>query len=255
MSFLNACVMTHESTPFLRALPGILSRSFLRASVPLWLKVGVYGLTALMLAACGGGPKTPDWKKDSASLIEKYKKAELKGETQRAERYFEQALDAAGSAGRLEDTARLHLVRCATRQASLDFNPCTGYLDQVRFGAVAEDEAYYRFLANLWDKLDRAALPAQYRDFVQGVDPAKSLAIAEAIPDPLSRLIAISLLVSRKQASDDALRLAAETASEQGWRKPLLVYLKLLENRATVKNDMNEIEKLRARIRLVEESF
>ena len=208
-----------------------------------------------MLAACGGGPKAPDWKKDSINLIEKYKKAELKGEGQRAERYFEQAVQAAGSAGKIGETAQLHLIRCATRQASLDYEPCTGYLDHAKFGVSPEDDAYYRFLTNQQDKLDASKLPSQYRDFAKSSDPAKMLASVQSISEPLSRLIAASLVVARKQADDGILNLAVETASEQGWRKPLLVYLKLLENRATVRNDKSEAEKLRARIKLVEESL
>jgi hypothetical protein len=73
--------------------------------------------------------------------------------------------------------------------------------------------------------------------------------------DPLSRLIAVSLMLARKQVDDDALTLAAETASEQGWRKPLLVYLKLLQNRVEARGNQQEAEKLRARIRLVEDSM
>lgn len=233
----------------------ILLSDALRASVPLWLKVFVCALAASMLAACGGGPKVPDWKKDSINLIEKYKKAELKGEVQRAERYFEQALEAAGSAGKIGETAQLHLIRCATRQASLDYEPCTGYLDHAKFGVNPEDEAYYRFLTNQQDKLDTSKLPAQYRDFARISDPAKIVASLRSISDPLSRLIAASLATARKQTDDAILNLAAETASEQGWRKPLLVYLKLLENRATVRNDEFEAEKLRTRIKLVEESI
>ena len=210
---------------------------------------------AVLLSACGGSPPAPDWKKDSTSLIEKYRKAELKGENKLAERYFEQSLDAAGSAAKLEETARLHLIRCATRQASLSFEPCTGYLEFARFGASAEDEAYHRFITGQWDKLDSGKLPAQYRDFLANRDTAKNLPILQKIDDPLSRLIAISAAVMRKQADDATLNLAADTASEQGWRKPLLVYLKLLENRASLKEDKTGLEKLRARIKLVEESL
>lgn len=212
-------------------------------------------LGILLLQACGGGPKVPDWKKDSVNLIEKYKIAELKGENLRAERYFEQALDAAGSAGKLGETARLHLVRCATRQARLVHEPCKGYLEHAKFGASQEDEAYYRFLTNQWDKLDSSKLPSSYRDYVKTTDPAKSLASLKGISDPLSRLIAASIAIARKQADDATLNLAAETASEQGWRKPLLVYLKLLENRASLKDDKPELARLRARIKLVEESL
>jgi hypothetical protein len=210
---------------------------------------------ALMLAACGGKPPVPDWKTDSVSLIDRYKKAELKGENMLAERYFEQALAAVGSTSKLEESATLHLIRCATRQASLSFEPCTGYLEFARFGAKAEDEAYYHFLAGQWDKLGSKKLPAQYRDFLANRDAARNLGILQKIDDPLSRLIAISVTVMRKQADEAILNLATETASEQGWRKPLLVYLKLQENRAGVKGDEVQLEKLRARIKLVEESL
>jgi hypothetical protein len=210
---------------------------------------------ALLLSACGGRPPVPDWKLDSASLIERYKKAELKGENTLAERYFEQALGAAGSTGRLEETARLHLVRCATRQASLAFEPCTPYLELARLGSSAEDEAYHRFLSGQWEGLDSGKLPEQYRALAANRDAAKSLSLLQNISDPLSRLIAISVAVARKQADEPMLSLAADTASEQGWRKPLLVYLKVLENRAGLKQDKAALEQLRARIRLVEESL
>jgi hypothetical protein len=206
----------------------------------------------LTLSACGGGPKVPDWKLDSISLIERYKKAELKGQNKLAESYFEQALAAAGSAARIEETARLHLTRCATRQASLGFEPCSGYIEYAGLGATAEDEAYHRFISGQWDRLDAGRLPAQYRDFASNRDPARNAGIIQKIDDPLSRLVAVSIAVMRKQADDAMLKLAAETASEQGWRKPLLVYLKLQETQAGLKGDQAELEKLRARIKLVE---
>jgi hypothetical protein len=212
-------------------------------------------VSALLLAACGGGPKVPDWKKDSVNLIEKYKLAELKGQNLRAERYFEQALAAAGSAGRLNDTARLHLVRCATRQASLAPGVCEGYLQHARHETTADDEHYHRFLSGQWDQVDSGKLPSQYREFIKADTPAMALAATRAMQDPLSRLIAVSLMLARKQVDDDALTLAAETASEQGWRKPLLVYLKLLQNRVEARGNQQEAEKLRARIRLVEDSM
>lgn len=216
-------------------------------------------ILALLLSACGGKPPAPDWKKDSISLIGKYKKAELKGENKLAERYFEQALAAAGSAGKLEETARLHLIHCATRQASLVFEPCTAYQDIAKMSPDTEDETYHRFITGQWDstanKLDNSKLPVQYRDYYASLESAKPYAGLEKIADPLSRLIAISIALQRKQADDAMLNLAANTASEQGWRKPLLVYLKLLENRATLKTDNAQVTSLRARIKLVEDSM
>lgn len=210
---------------------------------------------ALALPACGGGPKPADWKLDSISLIERYQKAELKGQNTLAERYFGQALAATAGAGRLAESARLHLTRCATRQASLSFEPCRGYLELARLADSAEDEAYHRFLTGQWDGLDTGRLPAQYRDFARNRDPARNAALIEKIDDPLSRLVAASVAVLRKEADEATLALATETASAQGWRKPLLVYLRLQEGRASQKGDAAALEILRARIRLVEESL
>lgn len=210
---------------------------------------------ALLLSACGGGPPVPDWKMDSISLIERYKKAELKGNNLLAERYFEQAVDAVGKTAKLDETARLHLVRCATRQASLVFEPCTGYLEIARLSFNPENDAYYRFISGNWDKLDAGKLPAIYRDLLSVRENSKIPGALQRIDDPLSRLIAVSVTVMRKQADDVALALAADTASDQGWSRPLLVYLKLLEKRAALSEDKAGLEKLRTRIRLVEESL
>lgn len=210
---------------------------------------------ALALSACGGGPKAPDWKLDSISLIERYKKAELKGQNTLAESYFQQALAASGSAARIEETARLHLTRCATRQASLAFEPCSGYLEYAKLGATPEDAAYHHFISGQWDGLDVGKLPAQYRDFASNRDPARNAGILQKIDDPLSRLVAASIAVMRKQADAATLQLATEAASGQGWRKPLLVYLKLQEAQAGQKEDPAELERLRARIKLVEDSL
>ncbi len=219
------------------------------------MKNVLIALLGLALSACGGGPKAPDWKLDSISLIERYKKAELKGQNTLAEGYFQQALAAAGSAARIEETARLHLTRCATRQASLTFEPCSGYVEYAKLDTMPEDEAYHRFISGQWDGMDTGKLPAQYRDFAANRDPARNSGILQKIDDPLSRLVAISVAVMRKQADEATLRLAAETASEQGWRKPLLVYLKLQEAQAGLKGEQAVLEKLRARIKLVEDSM
>lgn len=210
---------------------------------------------ALLLSACGGGRPVPDWKTDSISLMERYKKAELKGNNLLAERYFEQALEAVGKTAKLDETARLHLIRCATRQASLVFEPCNGYLEIARLSVNAENDAYYRFISGQWDKLDAGKLPEGYRGFLSARENSGIAAALQSIEDPLSRLIAASLTVANKQADDRILGIAAETASDQGWSKPLLVYLKLLEKRAALGEDKAALEKLRTRIKLVEESF
>ena len=216
----------------------------------------IVGLACLlMLGACGfGGPPPPDWKTDAADLIERYKKHALLGENTLAERYFQQAVNATGGAGRMTDTARLWLVHCATRRAMLIDDACTEYADLARVEPNAADQAYYQFLTLHWDATDIALLPRQHRDLVKASPEARRTQLTK-VDDPLARLLDASLLVMRQESDDATLKLATETASSQGWRQPLLTYLKLQEKRAAAEGNATELERLVKRIQLVEQSL
>ena len=208
-----------------------------------------------LLSACGsGGPPPPDWKTDSADLIERYKKHALLGENTLAERYFQQAVAATGGAGRVAETARLWLVRCATRRAMLIDNACHEYADLARIEPNSADQAYYQFLTLRWEAIDISQLPKQHRDLVSAPSGAR-LASLSKIEDPLARLLGASLLVMRQESDDATLVLASDTASAQGWRQPLLTYLKLQEKQAANQGRAGERDQLARRIQLVEESL
>lgn len=208
--------------------------------------------TLALLAACGsGGPPPPDWKTDAADLIARYQKHALMGENKLAERYFHEAVAATGGAGRIAETARLWLVHCATRRAMLIDDGCAEYAELAGTAPDPASEAYHRFLTLQWEKLDPGLLPPQHREFVRAAAGARPTALAR-IEDPLARLLAASLLVMRREADSGVLALATETASERGWRQPLLTYLKLQETRAASAGDTDALERLRLRIRLVE---
>jgi predicted small lipoprotein YifL len=209
----------------------------------------------IMLSACGsGGPPPPDWKADSADLIDRYKKYALLGDNILAERYFQQAVTATGGAGRVADTARLWLVRCATRRAMLIDDACTEYAGLARIEPDAADQAYYQFITLRWNAIDIARLPAQHRALVNA--PAgKRNEVLNQISDPLARLLDASLLVMRQEADATTLTLATETASSEGWRQPLLTYLKLQEKQAANQGNAAELDRLAQRIQLVEESL
>ena len=209
----------------------------------------------IVFTACSsGGPPPPDWKTDSADLIERYKKHALLGENTLAERYFQQAVTATGGAGRVADTARLWLVRCATRRAMLIDDACTEYADLARIEPNAADHAYYQFVSLRWDAVDVSLLPNQHRDLVRA--PAgKRLKTLSRVADPLARLLDASLLVMRQESDAATLALATETSSSQGWRQPLLTYLKLQDKQAAAQGNTAEQVKLAKRIQLIEKSL
>ncbi|MGK2950927.1 MAG: hypothetical protein ACSLEZ_00910 [Thiobacillus sp.] len=209
----------------------------------------------MLLTACGsGGPPPPDWKTDAADLIERYQKHALLGENSLAERYFKQAVMATGGAGRVTETARLWLVRCATRRAMLIDDTCTDYAELTAIAPNAADQAYYQYITLRWETLDVALLPHQHQELVRAA-PAKRPETLSRITDPLARLLDASLLVMRQEADTGTLALATETASERGWRQPLLTYLKLQEAQATAQGNVAEQAWLKKRILLVEESL
>ena len=209
----------------------------------------------VLLAACGsGGPPPPDWKTDSADLIERYQKHALLGDNTLAERYFKQAVAATGGAGRVAETARLWLVRCATRRAMLIDDACAEYADLARIAPNAADQVYYQFVTLRWDRLDAALLPRQHQDLLRA-PASKRREVLGKIDDPLARLLDASLLVMRQEADASTLALATETASSQGWRQPLLTYLKLQQKQATAQGNTAELARLDRRIQLVEQSL
>ncbi|MDP1862668.1 MAG: hypothetical protein Q8K52_02035 [Thiobacillus sp.] len=216
----------------------------------------VFAITSLiLLAACGsGGPPPPDWKVDSADLIERYKKHALLGENTLSERYFQQAVSATGGAGRIADTARLWLVRCATRRAMLIDDACTEYADLASIEPKAADYAYYQFITLRWDMTDTALLPSHHRDLVRA-PIGKKQALLSQVHDPLARLLEASLLIMRQESDAATQTLATETASSQGWRQPLLTYLKLQEKQAEAQGNVAEQARLAKRIQLVEKSL
>ena len=207
-----------------------------------------------LLTACSSGRPTPDWKVNAADLIERYQKHALLGENTLAERYFQQAITATGGAGRVTETAQLWLVHCATRRAMLVDDNCAEYVPLAGIEPHAANAAYFQFLTLQWESVDIALLPKQHQRLVSAPAAARP-ALLSTIGDPLARLLDASLLVMRQEADTSTLDLATAAASDQGWRQPLLTYLKLQHKQATARGNASEIARLALRIQLVEHSL
>ncbi len=207
-------------------------------------------LFAALLSACGGGPPPPDWKMNAVSLLEHAQQRWLEGDTSASALAMNNARNEIAKSGRTDLLARAELAACAAHIASLDFAACAAF-DKLAPDAGAGDRAYARFLAADWAGLDAKSLPVHYAGLIGAKDDANANKAVTEIKDPLPRLIAAALLFRAGRAEPATLANAADTASERGWRRPLLAWLEVQLKRAQASGDAAAAATLQRRIDLV----
>ena len=206
-------------------------------------------LAAILLAACGSGPRVPDWQLNAAGATERATSAYLEGKSVVAEREFGLARNQAGSTARPELAIRIELLRCAVQVAALAFEDCPGFA-QLQQDATAADQAYARYLAGKATPADAALLPEAQRAVASAASDTAASTAAGAIGDPLSRLVAAGALLRANRATPQLVTMAVDTASAQGWRRAVLAWLNVQLQRAEQAGDRAEADRLRRRIRL-----
>lgn len=204
-----------------------------------WLLAGV-----ALLAACGGKPRAPDWQMNAHDALERYQQAFLTGAAAAANAEFTRARQQLAATGQAALVARAELTRCALQVASLAFEPCTGF-EALRADVPDAERAYADYLAGTLPAAAAPLLPPQHRAAAGG---AADLA---RIEDPLSRLVAAGVLLRSGRGSPQVLQQAVDTASAQGWRRPLLAWLGAQALRAEQAGAADEAQRLRRRMALV----
>lgn len=209
---------------------------------------------AALVAACASSPPVPDWQGNARSAMDRAIAAYLSGDSAVADVEFRRARAEIARTGRTNLLARVELMRCAARVASLVFERCEGF-ERLAPDAEAAERAYADYLAARVAPADIALLPSPHR----AVAPASVGADAavegvKGIEDPLSRLVAIGVLFQAGRASPPAIALAADTASSQGWRRPLLAWLSVQLALAEKAGNAQEAERLRRRVGVVQDS-
>ena len=213
-----------------------------------------FGLAgAALLAGCASGPPPPDWQSNAKAAVDGAVQAALTGDSRAEAQAFERARGELARTGRPDWLARAELMRCAAHTASLAFEPCAGF-ERLRQDAGAAELAYADYLAaRPLARDEMARLPSAQRDMAAAVaGGAISLGKLQGTEDPLSRLIAVALLFRAGKASPEMIELAADTASTQGWRRPLLAWLQVQALRAEQAGAADQAQRLRRRIELVQ---
>jgi hypothetical protein len=192
------------------------------------------------LAGCASHPVPADWQLDSRNALQAATTAYLEGKDRIADAEMRRARQALAATGRPELLARAELVRCAAQVASLVLDACTAYAPLAADAAPAE-RAYAAYLYGKSGDVDTALLPAQHR----------GSGSTAGIENPLARLVATAVRLQRGNLSDAEMSAAVDAASVQGWRRPLLAWLGLAQQRAQSAGQADEAERLQRRIDLV----
>lgn len=201
---------------------------------------------ALVLAGCAGKPPQPDWQVEAHDALQRFTAAYLRGDARVPAAEFERARRELAATGQPGMVARAELTRCAVAVASLVFEPCEGF-EKLRGDAPAAERAYADYLGGRIAPSDVPLLPEQHRAVAGGREDAAAL---QAIADPLSRLIAAGVLMRSGRASPQVLAVASDTASQQGWRRPLLAWLGVQAQRAERAGVRDEAQRIRRRMDL-----
>lgn len=201
---------------------------------------------ATLLAACGNNPPVPDWQMNAQSSIERSTAAYMSGNARVEAAEYQRARDALASTGKVDLMIRAELIRCAARVAALVFEDCAGY-DKLSQDASPADRAYAAYLSGHASAADITLLPPQHQAVAAGASAT------QAITDPLSKLVASGVLLRTGKATPQVLSDAVDTASAQGWRRPLLAWLGVQAMRAEKSGDNAEAQRIKRRIYLVSE--
>jgi hypothetical protein len=209
------------------------------------MRIARFLAVALLAAGCGNKPQAPDWQVGARGSLDRYEAAYLAGDGRAADAEFARARQQLSSTGQPSLVARAELTRCALQVASLVFDDCPGFAP-LRTDAGEGERAYAAYLQAQPVAADQ--LPAQHRAVAGGRADAATLS---AIQDPLARLVAAGVVMRSGRAMPEVLQVAVDTASQQGWRRPLAAWLGAQLKLAEQAGATGEAERLRRRLALV----
>ena len=209
------------------------------------MKCSISYALACLLAACSSTPKAPDWQLEAKGSMERSVAAYLEGNARFDAAELARARSQLSRTGRADLLGTAELLHCAARVASLVFEPCAGF-ESLRVDATPEQVAYANYLRGQARPQDMALLPGAQRGLSTGGAGTPGAA------DPLSRLVAAGVLLQTGQVTPAVITQAIDTASRQGWRRPLLAWLGVQAQRAEQGGDMEEAARLKRRIAITQ---
>lgn len=194
--------------------------------------LGALVVIPLFITGCArSGPPTPGFLLQAQSSLSQATEAYLAGDSRRATIELSRARSLSQRSGQAPLLARIELAQCAAQVASLYWQPCVAFAPLARDSGI-EEQAYHRYLLGSLTPADLRLLPAVHQPVARALlekpaDASKVIAQINAVEQPLSRLVAFSVLLRSGWPVESLWPSAVKTAERQGWRRPLLAWLEL----------------------------
>ena len=205
--------------------------------------------SALALWGCSSTPPPPDWQLNAQGSAQRAVDAWLSGDSRIADAEWRVAERETRRTADPTQLARLALLRCAAQVAALDGAPCAEFAPHAA-DAAAPEPAYHRYLAAQATAADAVHLPEAQRPLV-ALDAAALQAQLPKVSDALSRLVAAGVAFRRGQASPAVVAVAVDTASAQGWTRPLMAWLLVQRDAALQAGQTEEAARIERRLALL----
>lgn len=216
--------------------------------------LSLWMVLAALLGACSSTPPAPDWQLDAHAASTRALAAALDGNERVAALEFARAREQLSRTADPARVVRLELLRCAAAAASLDAGACPGF-EALRADATDADRAYADWLRGRVSAQALPLLPPAQQGAAALVistgAAGRAAATAGAIEDPLSRLVASSVLLQMGQGDAALIDLAIDTAANQGWRRALAAWLQAGIRVADLRGDEARAAQLRRRLGLL----
>ncbi len=212
-------------------------------------------LLFLLLGGCSSKP-TPGWIVVSNQQLETFKQHFLTGgQPDVTERHFRKAIEEIKKSGDLDLLGKAWLTRIALEIAVLKDVDKGEYENIAAAHPVPANRNFYRFLTGDPTAVDGSLLPAQYRSFLKALQAGDTVNVEKAVAamadNPLSQLIAAGISVRRHLENEAILLAAISTASRNGWKRTLLVWLERLRIFYAATGDTAKATAVRQRIDLI----
>ncbi|MEW6694321.1 hypothetical protein Tther_00160 [Tepidimonas thermarum] len=222
-------------------------------------RIGHLALVWAALVAGCAAPPVPEWRLQARLAVEQASAAQLTGRTRVAQQHWQTAVRSAAASGQADALARVALARCALDQAALAWDGCLPAQPYLPDAGAAE-RAYAAYLAlQPLDAAQRAALPPVHQALAAalaggavggaagGADTPLTPLLA-AIDDPLARLVGGGVAWRAGRLDAAGVALLVDTASAQGWRVPLAMWLGVQARLAEAAGDTETARRAQRRL-------